>query len=212
MNILMNYSSLRTKEKILIPYFTFLQIIILWWVFFYEQDWYLILYFCYHICFLIIPILVFNKTEYIAPIIITGLVGQGLYVLDVVISLSTGGPFFGYFEYYLQTTLASKILVFLAHFSTLVLFFAYVREIKPTFYHAILSVVYFAISYFPARFIAPQSYNVQGVFTSYTFFDNLPLFTDLYIIYTTIVVVIPTYLLYLYLHKLFEKKENVSSD
>lgn len=191
----------KSSKKIQIIYFLLLQLIIFYWVFIYESDLYLLLYFCYHAPLLIVITHWFNLEKKLIPsIIMIGLFAQLLYVFDFVIAMIIQDSYLNYFEFHLNTPIWSKILVLMAHLSTTVLLLTN-YTIKPTISHLKYSFSYFIVLYFPILLYVPQYYNVNAIVKTYTILDNLPLYQELYLLYTLIFVLIPTY----YLLKLIEK-------
>ena len=116
-------------------------------------------------------------------------------------------PFLNYYDFYLETTIGSRIVVFFAHLISPLLAIFYIKKYKATQLDFLFSCLYFAISYLIARFIVPLEYNIQGLYSTYTILDKLPLYIDLFFIYIIIFYIVPNFLLYNLIHHLLNLKK-----
>lgn len=194
-------------RNILIFYFSILQISITYWILFFEKDSYFFFYYCYHSIFFILLLLFLKKEKYFPAIIISGFIGQSLFLIDFIVSILLQAPFLNYYDFYLETTIISRIIVFFAHLISPLLALCYIKKYNATPLHFLLSCFYFALSYLIARLIVPLEYNIQGLYSTYTLLDNLPLYVDLFFIYIIIFYIIPNFLIYNLIHYLLNLRE-----
>ncbi|KJD32619.1 hypothetical protein PK35_10495 [Tamlana nanhaiensis] len=190
----------------LVWYFVILELFISYWILFFEQDPYFYFYYCYHCIFFIILLFVLKLKKFLPAIILSGFVGQCLFLFDFVVSMTIQKPFLNYYNYYLDTSVLARVVVFLAHTTAPLLFVLYVKKYKATITNFILSCLYFSISYLFAKYLIPLEYNIQGLYTTYTSLDNLPYYQDLFIVYAIVIYIAPSFFIYKFVHKMLNKK------
>ncbi|MCH8519482.1 MAG: hypothetical protein LAT82_01880 [Nanoarchaeota archaeon] len=206
MNLTKNLRSFSKQKVLMLTYFFFLQIFLFFWIIGIEKDLNLLLYFCYHAPLLIIILLLCNQEKLIPTLIIFSLFAQLLYIFDFMISHIIKDSLLGYYDYYLNPHIVVHILTLLAHFTSIILLHYY-SHIKPQPKHLVITFVYTFTIYLIVILFIPLEYNINGISTTYTMLDYLPMYSILYPVYHLIIIAIPTYFLLLMIY-MFRSRRN----
>jgi hypothetical protein len=183
-------------------YFLFLQILIIIRLYIIDDFWFLVFY-CYHTPIILSIGFFLRNIIIIRVMIITGLIGQSHQVIDFIYSI-----------FYYPEDFALRFLIpydynyyvffisFLSHFLMIIplLFILYKNKIPKI--SMIFSFIYIGFVYIMAKLFVPVFYNTNFVHTNELSFLPNTFYSELYLFYAIILVIIPTFVIQYYFNKL----------
>ena len=189
-------------------FFLFLQIVIIisnWGNSSYE----VYIWFCNHTPLLFAIGMFLKEKDFLQGIINVGLLGQFVWVLDFLSQLLFNSHLFGVTRYLFENPFSfSTIISILIHILSTFIVLFYTYSHKPNTKGIIISIVYMIFLYLFSVLFTNPTYNINCVFTIEVCgisFVQVPLYTYLWPILTSILVILPTHGLQYLLYKITKR-------